>query len=200
MASTPTNTGTADYTRRLTKLEQSWLHRLVPVQLPYRWNLRRWDLGFVLDVGCGIGRNLRNLDGNGVGVDHNRTSVEQARQSGLNAYVTSDFFGTQFARPGRFDSLLVAHVLEHVSNEDQVQLLGTFLPYVKPGGKVVLITPQEAGYASDASHINFTDTDRLIQLIHGQSCRLQSAYSFPFPRSAGRYFKHNEFVAVGIRP
>lgn len=170
---------------------------MVPVQLPYRWNLRRWNLGFTLDVGCGIGRNLRNLDGHGVGVDHNRTSVEQARESGLCAYVTGDFFGTEFAKPGRFDSLLIAHVLEHVTNEEQEKLLATYLPFVKQGGKVVLITPQEAGYQSEPSHINFTDTKRLTELLKQQGCTPLSAYSFPLPRFGGSFFKHNEFVAVG---
>ena len=36
------------------------LRRMLPTQAPYRWNLRRLRLGRVLDVGCGVGRNLRN--------------------------------------------------------------------------------------------------------------------------------------------
>ena len=45
----------------------------------------------VLDVGCGIGRNLHHLDGNGVGVDLNPHSVQVARQQGLTAYTTDEF-------------------------------------------------------------------------------------------------------------
>jgi len=45
------------------------------VQAPYRRNLRRLvgDRA-VLDVGCGIGRNLANLGPGSVGVDHNAHS------------------------------------------------------------------------------------------------------------------------------
>ena len=59
---------------------------------PYRWNLRRLRLGRVLDVGCGIGRNLQHLDADAVGVDHNQDSVTIARQRGLTAYVPEAFF------------------------------------------------------------------------------------------------------------
>ena len=49
-------------------LEQRW-KRILDVQAPYRWNLRRL-LGTrrTLDVGCGIGRNLVNLPVGSVGV------------------------------------------------------------------------------------------------------------------------------------
>jgi hypothetical protein len=38
------------------------------------------------DVGCGLGRNLGHLDGNGVGVDHNAESVAIAQSRGLRAF------------------------------------------------------------------------------------------------------------------
>ena len=48
----------------------------------YRWNLRRLDLGFTLEIGCGIGRNLEHLDGNGIGIDHNEEAVRIAHTGG----------------------------------------------------------------------------------------------------------------------
>ena len=45
-------------------------------------------MGFVLEVGCGIGRNLLSLRKIGIeaiGVDHNAHSVEEAVRRGFNA-------------------------------------------------------------------------------------------------------------------
>jgi hypothetical protein len=72
-----TTTGTA-YARRLQRLagRGGAARRLVDPQRPYRWNLRRHQPGFVLDIGCGIGRNLEHVDGHGVGIDHNPACVE----------------------------------------------------------------------------------------------------------------------------
>src|SRR5438477_5904865 len=107
----PASTRGADYADRLVSLQQVWWKRLLPVQAPYRWNLRRLKLGSTLDVGCGIGRNLIHLGGDGVGIDHNPSSVAVARAAGLRAFTPEEFLASPFAAPRSFDSLLVAHVL-----------------------------------------------------------------------------------------
>ncbi|MEI2655533.1 MAG: class I SAM-dependent methyltransferase [Microthrixaceae bacterium] len=88
---------------------------VVDPQRPYRWNIRRLGLGRVLDIGCGVGRNLSHLDGNGVGVDHNADSVRIARARGLGRTRRTSSPARSDDRPGSFDSLLFAHVLEHMT-------------------------------------------------------------------------------------
>src|SRR3989337_1898945 len=80
------DTSSDEYAERLVERQRVWWKRALNVQAPYRWNLRRLGLGRVLDVGCGIGRNLAALDGNGVGVDHNKSCVPVVRSLGLVAY------------------------------------------------------------------------------------------------------------------
>ena len=174
--------------------------RWVDVQAPYRWNLRRLGLGFTLDLGCGSGRNLAHLGGNGVGVDHNAHSVEAARARGLEAYTAEEFARSPHARAGRFDALLVAHVLEHMDFGQASALVGAHLDYVRPGGRVVLITPQEAGFASDATHVAFIGFAELERVLSAHGLVRERRYSFPFPRLAGRVFRHNEFVVVARKP
>ncbi|MFJ8044726.1 class I SAM-dependent methyltransferase [Kitasatospora sp. NPDC096147] len=199
----PDGAATADpsYTERLVTLEQSGLKRLLPTQAPYRWNLRRLRLGRVLDVGCGVGRNLQNCGPDSVGVDHNATSVATARARGLTAYTADEFAADpELGRPGAFDSMLVAHVLEHLDAETCEQLLRGYLPSVRPGGKVVLITPQPAGYRSDPTHVRFVDFPVLRAHAEGAGLRVERSFSFPLPEPAGKVFKYNEYVLVGIVP
>jgi SAM-dependent methyltransferase len=196
MATPPQSSLTSAYADRLESRAASRWRKYLGVQLPYRWNLRRLRLGFVLDVGCGVGRNLAHLDGQGVGVDPNRDCIEAARQRGLRAFVPDEFAGAAAAEGWTFDTLLVAHVLEHVGFDGSVPLVRGYLRYLKPGGRVVLITPQEAGYRSDATHVEFMDAGKLRRLCGFLDLHIERDYSFPFPRAAGRFFTYNEFVVV----
>ena len=179
--------------------DQSYTQRLVPVQAPYRWNLRRLRPGRTLDIGCGLGRNLHHLDGNGVGVDHNATSVEIARSQGLVAYTPEEFAASPDARPASFDTLLFAHILEHLEPAEATSIVESHLPYLKPGGQVVVICPQRRGFASDATHVTFIDFERAEELLGAAGVTVTSKRSFPFPLAFGRVFPYNEYVIVGRR-
>lgn len=185
-----------EYTRRMMRLRFARWKQALHVQAPYRWNLRRLHLGRTLDVGCGIGRNLEHLGADAVGVDHNESCIAIARKRGLTAYTTEEFADCPHAEPRSYDALLFAHVLEHLEQENAVDLVKHYLPYLKPGGQVVLITPQERGFAADATHMTFIDFDRQHRIAAAVGLQIARQYSFPLPRLAGRLFVYNEFVAV----
>jgi SAM-dependent methyltransferase len=193
-------TAGAEYAARLARLDRSRWRRVLNVQAPYRWNVRRLKLGRVLDIGSGLGRNLAHLDNDSVGVDHNAESIAIARGRGLTAFTSDEFPTSGYAVPGAFDSLLFAHVIEHVSPEYAVGLVQTYLPYVAPGGTVCFITPQERGFASDATHVTFTDFDALDALSRKTGLVPVRHYSFPLPRAAGKTFTYNEFVFLATAP
>jgi SAM-dependent methyltransferase len=193
------NTKSVEYTDLLVKKQRNWWKRLIDVQAPYRWNIRRLKPGFVLDIGCGIGRNLLHLNGQGVGIDHNLQSVEFARAQGLIAFTPEEFQASEFNSDERFDSLLLAHVAEHMTQSEVVELLGSYLHPLKSGGKLIMISPQEAGYRSDPSHIEFMDFLKLRSMNRQLGFKPLYQYSFPFPRFFGRFFTYNEFIVVSAK-
>jgi 2-polyprenyl-3-methyl-5-hydroxy-6-metoxy-1,4-benzoquinol methylase len=184
-----------DYAQRLVRLQTPLWKRLLDVQAPYRWNLRRLKPGRTLDIGSGIGRNLANLP-DAVGVDPNGACVAVARARGFTAYTPETFE----APPASFDSLLIAHVLEHLTREQADELFRSYLPYLKPGGQMILITPQERTFAMDSTHVWFVDFQVLAQLVDACGLTPERAFSFPFPRWAGRFVPHNEFVVTARKP
>jgi SAM-dependent methyltransferase len=184
-----------EYASRLVRLQTPFWKRVLDVQAPYRWNLRRLNPGRMLDIGCGIGRNLAHVPG-AVGVDPNPACVEAARRRGLEAYTPPEL---RFAQAS-FDSVLVAHVLEHLTPEQADALANDYLGYLRPGGQLILITPQERTFAMDPTHIWFLDFAGLEALIKRWGLIKEKAFSFPLPRWAGRLVPHVEFVVTARKP
>ncbi len=192
-------TETPEYARRLERLSRRRWKRVLDVQAPYRRYLRRLDLGRTLELGCGIGRNLRALSPAGVGVDHNATAVALARAAHWRAYTPAEFRSSEDAVEGHFDSMLASHVLEHLTPGEARALIGSYLPYLRVGGRVVMITPQERGFRSDPTHQTFLDFEGLDDLASRLGLRVVRHDSFPFPRAVGRVFPYNEFVVIAER-
>ncbi len=191
----------ADYTRGLLRLEGAWWKQALHVQLPYRWNVRRlFGQREVLEVGCGIGRNLKHLAPRAVGVDHNEHSIQVARARGLTALSTDEFPQSPYAEAGRFGGLLAAHVLDLMARAEAVELLGEYLPYLAPDALVVLICPQERGYPIDKMHVEFADFADMVNICEKLGLIVRRRFSFPFPRPVGRIFPYNEFVVVASTP
>jgi 2-polyprenyl-3-methyl-5-hydroxy-6-metoxy-1,4-benzoquinol methylase len=187
------------YAKRLASLGDRGWKKFFNVQAPYRWNLDRLQLGRTLDIGCGLGRNLINLH-DGVGVDHNAEAIQIARSKGLNAYTTSEWELAPEAVPASFDTILMAHVLEHMSLEESDMIVSEYIKFLRPKGKMVLICPQEKGFPTDPTHVRWVDEQALRETGARHGFEEQKNYSFPFGRRFGRYFTYNEFVYVGIKP
>jgi 2-polyprenyl-3-methyl-5-hydroxy-6-metoxy-1,4-benzoquinol methylase len=140
---------------------------------------------------------LLHLGGHGVGIDHNPHSVAIARSRGLTAFTAEEFERSEFRKPEHFDSLLLSHVVE--PEEQVVALLKLYTPLLKPKGEVIFIAPQEAGYRSDPTHVQFMDFSSLEQVAAAAGL-VPLSYSFPFPRLFGRVFQYNEFVTISRKP
>lgn len=187
------------YAARLQAVQGAWWKRLLDVQRPYRNHLRKLRPGFMLEVGCGVGRNLAHVDGNGIGIEPNKASAEICGARGFTVLSPDEFEQSAYAQGACFDTLLFSHVLEHMRLADTQALVQRYVPRIKPGGRLILVTPQEAGFRSDATHVTFTDLSALREIAHACGLTPQAAYSFPFPRIVGRFFRYNEFVLIAMK-
>jgi 2-polyprenyl-3-methyl-5-hydroxy-6-metoxy-1,4-benzoquinol methylase len=195
MISTTHSTESKEYAHYLIKNQssiKSWFF-----QGPYRTHLKGLRLSRVLDVGCGAGRNLKALSPESVGIDHNPMLVEACIAKGLNAFSTEQFLRNQSKHIGQFHSILISHVAEHMSQSEFVQMLSTYKKFLSPGGRVVVICPQEKGYETDSTHVHFMDFESIQKSLKMADFTIASRYSFPFPRWVGKWFPFNEFVVIG---
>lgn len=183
------------YTRHL-QGKNRWWKRLIGVERWYGRRAARECEGRTLEVGCGTGRLLSHLGPDAIGVDTNPHSVEVASVAGLNAMSVDEFLSSDLARGEQFDSLLFAHVLEHMTNDQASALLANYLDFLRPHGRIVVIVPQEAGFASEPSHVASVDRSELEKFASDHRLELRKVSSFPFPRTFGRVFKYNETIAV----
>jgi SAM-dependent methyltransferase len=197
--SATSDTRDQEYAERLIRLQTARWKQLLHVQAPYGWNLRRIGVGIVLEIGCGIGRNLTHLRGEAVGLDHNSFAVAYARSRGLTAFTPEEFARSEYNVPETFDSLLLSHVAEHMRFDELVALLRQYRPLLKAAGKLILICPQERGFASDATHVEYMDFEKLRGAASEAGFGADREYSFPFPRVMGRAFIYNEFVSLSIK-
>ena len=191
-----------EYAERLANLQEARWKRALDVQRPYRWNLQRLCKGRVLDIGCGIGRNLRNLrnlDPPPVGVDINTEAIRIARGNGYHAFTIDEWDRGEAAPLGLFDTLLLSHVWEHMSFDETAALMEYYLRFLAPDGQVVIECPQEVGYRSDDTHVRWVDEEEARRQCDALGLSVTRQFSYPFPRWAGKFFIYNQFETVAVR-
>ncbi|WP_372382093.1 class I SAM-dependent methyltransferase [Xanthomonas sp. NCPPB 1068] len=157
---------------------------------------RIFPKGCILDVGCGFGRLLKVLPPGSVGVDHNIDMVGAARLRGLDV-VDTTAFGQRFHASGAcFDGLLCAHMVEHLTAQQGHEILSGYLTKLRPGSKVLLITPQARGYRADPTHLSYYNLAALMEFADRLGLQEIEGISYPFPEWAGSWFTYNENIVT----
>lgn len=92
----------------------------------------------LIDFGCGGGFMLRALPARErIGVEINDVAARVAQAAGLRTVSRLDE-----VEDGWADVIISHHALEHV--DDPLGVLATMLQKLRPGGKVVIVTPSES--------------------------------------------------------
>lgn len=123
----------------------------------------------VLDVGCGTGYvldMLRSVGANASGIDVDPGSVEQAHRRGLDVQCVS--IDAVPAVPG-FDVVILNDVIEHPL--EPIPFLRTALARVKPGGLLMIWTPNGDAPATDQERVTFRVDLEHMQYFGAESMR-----------------------------
>jgi len=103
--------------------------------------LRGERIGRLLEIGCGSGSflaGMRDLGWEVEGIDLDPVAIDGARrQYGLE--VRHGLFEDEEYPLERFDAVVMSHVIEHVY--DPLALLAKCSRILRPGGRIVLLTP-----------------------------------------------------------
>jgi O-antigen chain-terminating methyltransferase len=97
----------------------------------------------VLDIGCGRGIFLDLLSDariEGVGIDHSEEALAVCREKGFSVR-RADARTYLSEESERFGGIFCSHVIEHMGYEDALAFVGLCYRALRPGGILLLITP-----------------------------------------------------------
>ena len=153
---------------RLFRGSQSEIRRRLRPYLGYLQNRAP-----VLDLGCGRGESLEVLAGHGIagrGVDSSTEMVAQCRDKGLEAE-RGDLFETLSAtEAGTLGAVVSFHVIEHLPAESLDRLVRLAWRALRPGGALILETPNPLSVVVAARNFWLDPTHR--RPVHPASLKL----------------------------
>lgn len=132
----------------------------------------RRDLGGpVIDVGCGRGEWLSLMRSRGIealGIDTNEEAVAACRARDLQAVVADAITYLRELPSDTAIAITGFHIVEHLTPDDQIALVEAALRALKPGGVLILETPNPtnlnvgaASFWSDPTHLRPVNPDYL---------------------------------------
>lgn len=128
----------------------------------------------ILDVGCGYGRNLEKLIRGGfsnvIGIDINPQIVAANKQRGFNCINIADLN----AESGKFDLILMSHVIEHFPPLDLKNFIDGYLEFLLPNGYLVIATPLMSNYFyDDFDHVKPYQPAGILQVFGKGEAQIQ---------------------------
>jgi SAM-dependent methyltransferase len=104
----------------------------------------------ILEVGSGLGYFTYALARRGYdirAIDISETAVESARRRFGELFTRADLADYALAHPDSFDAVIACEVIEHLA--DPVAFVKLAFALVKPGGHLILTTPNRSFFGSD---------------------------------------------------
>ncbi len=126
----------------------------------------------VLDLGCGRGEALAALAAAGIkasGVDANVEMVERCREKGLEAEVDDLFRALEARSESSLGGVVSFHVIEHLPAAELERLVRLAWRVLRPGGVLVLETPNPTSLVVGASRFWLDPTHK--RPVHPESLK-----------------------------
>jgi 2-polyprenyl-3-methyl-5-hydroxy-6-metoxy-1,4-benzoquinol methylase len=138
----------------------------------------------ILDVACGYGRHLTSLISMGysncIGVDISPEQIQYARNElKLNNVEEADIFDWLDLNKSKYDCILIMDFLEHLNNEDLMNLMLKLRGRLNKSGRLIIHVPNGISLINpiiygDLTHVRAFTSESLRQLF------LLSGFSPPF--------------------
>ncbi|HKS10011.1 MAG TPA: methyltransferase domain-containing protein [Pyrinomonadaceae bacterium] len=132
----------------------------------------------VLDIGSGRGEWLRLLRGKNIagrGVDRNRVFIEECRRDGLDVAEADALVHLQGLPANSLNVVTSFHLVEHLAFEVLIKMLDEIQRVLKPGGLVILETPNcenfivgSCSFYADPTHRNPIPSETLEFLLESR--------------------------------
>ena len=129
----------------------------------------------ILDVACGYGRHLTSLISLGysncIGVDISEEQIKYARNElKLNNVEVADIFQWLDLNKNNFDCIMIIDFLEHLNNEDLVNLMVKLRNRLNPLGRLIIHVPNGISLFNpiiygDLTHVRAFTSESLRQLF-----------------------------------
>lgn len=161
--------------------------------------------GKVLDVGCGRGlflELLRKAQIQAEGVDKDRGAVRETEAKGLKCHQAD---ATTFLKVQNetYEGIFCSNFLEHFAPEDVFSLLKGFEVALKPGGRLVLVTPNPRNHQMltetfwlDPTHVRFYPRLFLKQTLEALGFTIIAAGDDPDTRIRPEKFLKRAIVLI----
>jgi SAM-dependent methyltransferase len=115
----------------------------------------------VLDVGCGVGDDVRAMGG--IGLDPSMTMLTEARRR-AGVFVRGDVHTLPFG-PGVLDGVRTDRVLQHIADPDLA--LTELTRVLRAGGRVVLAEPDQSTLSIEGTDVDLTPAIVRFRSVHG---------------------------------
>lgn len=135
----------------------------------------------ILDMGCGSGSLLSALNHSGfsdiIGVDVSPEQVAMAGEMGVTGVIQGDVLEVLRSSNNKFDLITGMDIIEHFTKNELVEVLQAAYAALKPGGMVLLRTPNmDAPIASVFAYGDFTH-ELLLNASGAQQVMLAAGFS-----------------------
>jgi SAM-dependent methyltransferase len=104
----------------------------------------------IVEIGCGLGYLTYALVKEGYnikGIDISKEAVDKAIENFGEHYICADITQYALQNTEQYDAVIITEVIAHI--EDPVGLLKIIMTMLKPGGRIILTTPNKTVYKED---------------------------------------------------
>jgi SAM-dependent methyltransferase len=132
----------------------------------------------VLDIGSGRGEWLQLLHSEGIearGVDHNRVFIEECLSAGLKVIEEDAVIHLRSLPDDTLNAVTIFHLVEHLPFEVLIRLLNEVVRTLKPGGMLIVETPNpenfmvgSCSFYADPTHRNPIPSQTLQFLLESR--------------------------------